>query len=149
MAGNRFWFQNAEDGGCNGRARRRIYFSFNTNNGAAINTSLVFGANDMLNASAGGSITAANTGEFIIVLSKRDFYNRVVYANATLEDTTTGGQKLATIGGFTQEGATNSAPITFKVFTYDSSMALANIANTRVFVEVVVLDKSNTGTGDP
>jgi hypothetical protein len=141
MAGNRYWFK---DGGTNGRDRSRIYFTFNTNNGAAINTSLIIGGSDVVS-----TINNANTGEFIITLSARDFYTKVVYANATLEDTSTGGQKLATIGNFTNEAATNSAPLVFKVFTYDSTMALANIANTRVFVEVVVMDRAPVRSGDP
>ena len=145
MAGNREWFK---DGGCSGRERKRIYFSFNTNNGSAINTSLVFGANDMLNASAGGSITqTANAGEFTVLLSRRDFYSRVVYASANLEDSGVGTSAKA--GTVTNEGATNSAPLSFKVYTYNSSNAVANLANARVWVELVVLDKSNTGTGDP
>lgn len=148
MAGNRFWFQNSEDGGCNGRLRRRIYFSFNTNNGSAINTSLIFGANDMLNANAGGSVTqTANAGEYTVTLSTRDFYNRVIYASANLEDDGTGLSAKA--GTVSNEASTTSAPLSFKVYTYNSSNALVNVANTRVWVEVVVMDKSNTGTGDP
>lgn len=148
MAGNRFWFQNAEDGGCNGRLRRRIYFSFNTNNGSAVNTSLIFGANDMLNANAGGSIVqTANTGEYTVTLSKRDFYNRVIFACARLEDVGTG--LSAEVGTVSNEASSTSAPLSFKIYTYTSARALTNISNVRVWVEVVVMDKSNTGTGDP
>jgi hypothetical protein len=35
------------------------------------------------------------------------------------------------------------------VFTYNSSNALANIANTRVFVELVVGDRNPARPGDP
>lgn len=135
------WFR---DGGTNGRDRRRIYFTFNTNNGAAVNTSLIFGDGDIQ-----VTINNANTGEFIITLGSKNYYNRVYYADAELEDTSTGGQLRASIGNFTNEAATNSAPLVFKVFTYDSTNALANVPNNRVFVEVVVGDRNTARAGDP
>lgn len=133
-----------KDGGTNGRDRRRIYFSFNTNNGAAINTSLLFGGGDL-----NPTITNANTGEYIVTFGRKGFFNRIFGADVTIEDTTTGAQLRASIGGFTNEGATNSAPISFKIFTYNSSNALANIANTRIFVEVIVADRNTARAGDP
>lgn len=130
------------DDASNISGERRIYFTFNTNNGSAINTSLIFGAADYLT-----TINNANTGEFIVTMSPKDFYNKVVYASAVIEDAGVG--LSAGAGVFTNEGATNSAPIVFKVFTYNSSNAVANVANTRVFVEVVFRDRSPIVRGDP
>lgn len=135
------WFK---DGGTNGRDRRRIYFTFNTNNGSAINTSLLFG-----DGAIDVTITNANTGEFIVALGSKNFYNRVYWADAQIEDSSTGAQLRASIGGFANEASTNSQPITFKVFTYDSTDALANVANTRVFVSLVVGDTGPLRAGDP
>ena len=135
------WFQ---DGGTNGRDRRRIYFTFNTNNGAAVNTSLTYG-----DGAIDVTINNANTGEFIITLGSKNYYNRVYFAKAEIEDSSTGAQLRASIGNFTNEGSTNAQPLVFKVFTYDSTDALANVANTRVFVQIVVGDRNPPRAGDP
>lgn len=142
MAGNRFWHR---DGGSSGRGQNRIYFSFNTNNGSNPNTSLYAGNADFINTIVGN----ANTGEFTVTLSTRDFYYKIIGASATLEETSTGDGASASIGNFANEGASNSAPITFRIFTNNGAGTKTNYTNRRIWVEIVVQDKGSTGTGDP
>lgn len=126
------------DGGTLGHKRVRVNFSFNTNGTGNPNTSLTFGASDFVS-----TINITNAGEYTVTCSSRDFYNRVLGAKAQVEDTATGAGTSAEIGSFTNEGT--SSPLVFKVFTYNSSKALANLTNTRVFVELVLRNTAATG----
>lgn len=136
---DRTWYP---DGGTNGHNRVRLYFTFNTNNASNPNTALIQGAGDVVS-----TINMTNTGEYTVTLSGRDFYNKVLFANAVLEDTQTGGGSRASAGYIQNEGTSNA--LTFRVFTYNSSSALTNISNTRVFVELVCRNTAASGSGVP
>lgn len=126
------------DGGTIGHKRVRVNFSFNTNGSSNPNTSLTFGASDLVS-----TINITNAGEYTVTCSPRDAYNRVLGAKAQVEDTSTGAGTSAEIGAFSNEGT--STALTFKVFTYNSSKALTNLTNTRVFVELVLRNTAASG----
>jgi len=125
-----------------GRNRIQVNFSFYTNGTSNPNTRLFQGNADFVS-----TILQVGTGAYQVTASARDFYNLVVGAKATMEDSGAGTQQEATIGGFQNEGT--SSPLKFNVYTYAYPNNVSNITNTRVWVELILRNTASVGAGDP
>ncbi len=110
-----------------GSSRQYIEFCFNTNNTSS----------PLLTTVDGADIVASfnRTGAGVIVVTLKDAFNKVVAADAFLDDTANDGA-YATVGNITNEG--NGSPIVFTIRTRAAAATLTDYAARKVSVTLSV-----------
>lgn len=121
-------------GGNTGRDRNLIQFEFTTNGASDPTVSTILGAADAVK-----SITHIATGKYLVTLSAKDFYQRI-WPGADLLESSTGDGEWAAAGNVSNEASTTSAPITFNIYTFNSSSAKADITSKRCIVTITCLN---------